>query len=70
MKIAILTGVVAAAVAFGVFFVKPVKTAQDAHAEWKRLAVETETKVRPAHFEKMKFDPSELEMRAPASKKK
>jgi hypothetical protein len=43
-------------------------TAADAHAEWKRYAVEPETKVRPARFEDMKFHPG-AEIRAPASSK-
>lgn len=38
---------------------------RDAHAEWKRYAVEPETKERPARFDEMKFHP--VDVRAPAS---
>lgn len=41
----------------------------DPHAQWKSAAVEPETKVRPARFEKMKFEPG-TEVRAPASETK
>lgn len=45
--------------------------AQDDAYAAKRTIVETETKVRPASFEDMKFKLSdEVEMRAPASNKK
>lgn len=44
---------------------------QQAKAEWKYYAVETETSVRPAYFEEMKWSPdAAVEMRAPASTKK
>ncbi len=48
------------------------KSPSDAHQEWKRYAVETETAVRPARFNEMKFDPARdaVEMRSPASKRK
>ncbi len=42
----------------------------DPHTEWKRLAVEPETKVRPDRFEAMKWAPEQVELRAPASAKK
>lgn len=40
-------------------------------AEWKYYTAEAETKVRPAHFEDLKWKESDAaELRAPASKKK
>ena len=44
-------------------------TADQARAEWKRHAVEAETKVRPPHFEDMKYNAG-AEMRMPASQTK
>lgn len=38
----------------------------EARAEWKRYAVEPETKDRPAKFEDLKFKP--VDVRAPASR--
>lgn len=54
--------------AIGVFFYSQMQP-RDPHAEWKRFAVEPETKVRPARFEEMKFQP-EVDLRSPASKEK
>lgn len=49
----------------------PETVAMLAHEEWRRNAVEPETKVRPAYFEAMKWSPKDsVEMRAPASNKK
>lgn len=40
-----------------------------AYIEWRRTTVEAETKVRPPHYEGMKWTP-EPEVRAPATSKK
>lgn len=40
----------------------------DPKTEWKRLAVEPETKERPQRFEGMKWRAEGVELRAPASK--
>jgi hypothetical protein len=47
------------------------ETVRNEKADWKYYAVETETSVRPAHFEEMKWSPeAAVEMRAPASETK
>lgn len=49
----------------------PETAAMLAHEEWRRAAVEPETKVRPDRFEQMKWHAdSGVELRAPASNKK
>lgn len=46
-------------------------TEDQAKADWKYHAVESQTSVRPAYFEEMKWSPdAAVEMRAPASTKK
>ncbi len=74
MKIAVAIGFVAL---LGVgFYVadqyRSANTPEALHAEWKRGATESETAVRPASYEAMKWSPSdanEVEVRAPASVK-
>ena len=65
MKIKIVAGSVFVIALIAVFISQRVPS--DPHKVWKRYAVETETKVRPARFEEMKFQPG-VDVRAPASK--
>lgn len=72
MKYYILAGIVILAGITAVVISQNQAPQEDAAvAEWKRVAVENETKVRPSSFEELKWTPeAAVEMRAPASKKK
>jgi hypothetical protein len=67
MKYYILAGCAIVAAVATLFFTHT--RPQDPHAEWRKYAVEPETAVRPQRFEEMKYQPGEVEIRAPASAK-
>lgn len=57
-----------AGIGWYVYLLKVGPTEEQRHAEWRRHAVEPETKLRPAYFEQMKWQPGmDVEMRRPAS---
>jgi hypothetical protein len=64
MKLYVVGGC-AVFIAIVAIFISQLKPS-DPQTEWKRFAVEKETKVRPAYFEDMKFHPGAT-VRAPAS---
>jgi hypothetical protein len=66
MKYFVVTAV-ALVIGFAVYYFDFKSSPDSAHAAWKRAAVETETKERPAYFEETKWKPTATEIRAPAA---